>query len=67
MMRRRRARGESDGDGCFTVILLFLLWCTLGGIATQVCRMAGDLRRIADAVAVYAPPAEPVREGGDDG
>ena len=64
-MRRRRDRGELSGtDVIFIVVVLVvnLVWMTGFAFIMEGYHREthADLRRIADAVCVYAPPAEPV-------
>ena len=62
-MWRKKRRGEVSHIGtCFVVGLLTSLVVMAFFTFHQVCNIQSDLRRIADAVCVYAPPAEPVKD-----
>lgn len=59
-MRRRPDRGELTPVHLFPIVLLlFAMILVLTGIHGTIRSVRGDLRRIADAVSVYAPPAVP--------
>lgn len=62
-MQRRSDRGEwGFVEGCFVIFLLAWTAATSIGLLYHVGGMRADIRRIADAVRAYAPPAEPVKE-----